>query len=116
MLRSNDVERPMTQTEIDTGSAAIQLKLASFDYAKLLDRLLNDTVMVATYHAAQSGYEKLQIFRIINNENHENDVVKKYINESFHIENEYIMQLNPHKFDFVPDYIIAECDQAIAAQ
>ncbi|MDZ4201418.1 MAG: AAA family ATPase [Gallionella sp.] len=116
LFRSNGVERPMTQAEIDAGSAAIQVKLTSFDYAKLLNRLLNDTVMVAAYHSAQNGYEKLQLFRIINNENHENDVVKKYINESFHIENEYIMQLNPHKFDFVPDYIIAECDQAMAEQ
>jgi len=115
-IRENGAERPMTQAEIETGSAIIQGKLASFDYAKLLDRLLNEADMVSAYHAAQNGYEKLQLFRIINNENHENDVIKKYINESFHIENEYIMQLNPHKFDFVPDYIIAECDQAMASK
>lgn len=114
-LIDNGVERPMTQAEIITGSTSIQDKLKSFDYAKLLANVIDEALMTASYHAAQNGYEKLQIFRIINNENHENSVVKKYINESFHIENEYIMQLNPHKFDFIPDYIIAECDQVIGS-
>lgn len=107
------LKRPMTPAEIDTGSEAIQGKLASFDYSALITKVLDNSIMVSAYHAAQNGYDKLQIFRIINNENHENDVVKKYINESFHIENENIMQLNPHKYDFVPDYIIAECDLAM---
>ena len=70
--------------------------------------------MIGAYRAARNGYEKLQIFRIINNDNHENDVVKKYINESFHIENECIMQLNPYKYDFIPEHIIAECDTSMA--
>lgn len=70
--------------------------------------------MTAIYNAAENNYEKLQLFRIINNDNHENDIVKKYINEAFHIENEYIMQLNPHKYDFIPEHIIAECDQSMA--
>ncbi len=68
------------------------------------------------YASAKNGYEKLQLFRIVNNDNHDNDIVKKYINESFHIENEYIMQLNPHRYDSVPDYIIAECDLAMGVQ
>jgi hypothetical protein len=34
----------------------------------------------------------------------------KYIHESYHIENEYIMQLNPHKFDFIPEHVVRECD------
>lgn len=112
-IMDNGASREMTQAEKNTGSNSIKRKLASFDYAQLLQNLQDRTAMIAAYNAAQNGYEKLQLFRIINEENHENDVVKKYINESFHIENEYIMQLNPHTFDFVPDYIITECDQAM---
>jgi len=111
--RENDIERPMRQDEIDSASTSIQEKLTSFDYSKLIREVQEDSVMINTYHKAQNGYEKLQIFRIINNDNHENSIVRKYINESFHIENEYIMQLNPHKYDFVPDHIIAECDEMI---
>ena len=31
----------------------------------------------------------------------EDGVLQKFVNETFHIENEYVMQLNPHKFDNV---------------
>lgn len=115
IIRENDNERPMTQEEISNGSARICIKLVSFDYVNLLKSILNTNYMVSAYHATQNGYEKLQLYRIITNEKHDNDTVRKYVNESFHIENEYIMQLNPHKYDFVPDYIIAECDLVLAS-
>lgn len=31
------------------------------------------------------------------------------MNESYHIENEYVMQLNPRDFDAVPEYVIEAC-------
>jgi hypothetical protein len=46
----------------------------------------------------------------MSDDKHDNDVIMKYINESFHIENDYIMQLNPHTYDFVPEHIVRECD------
>lgn len=116
MVKENGGERPMTAPEVATATATIQTKLPSFGYAKLLAEVLDEAAINNAYASATNGYEKLQLFRIINNDNHENDVVRKYINESFHIENEYIMQLNPHKYDSVPDYIIAECDQAMDIQ
>ena len=70
-------------------------------------------MIVGAASQAQNNYEKLQGYRIINNENHESDVIKKFINELFHIENEYIMQLNPRKYDFVPEHIIVECDRSL---
>ena len=45
--------------------------------------------------------------------NEDDDVQKKFINETYHIENDYIMQLNPCKYDFVPQYIIDICDQSL---
>ncbi|MFA5939487.1 MAG: AAA family ATPase [Sinimarinibacterium sp.] len=105
----------MTAAEIATATAEIQKELPTFDYTKLHATVVDDAAMKAAYADAANGYERLQIFRVINNDNHNNDVVKKYINEAFHIENEHIMQLNPHTFDWIPDYIIAECDQALGA-
>lgn len=29
--------------------------------------------------------------------------------KSYHIENEYVMQLNLHKFESIPEYVIEEC-------
>ncbi|TGB33983.1 AAA family ATPase [Burkholderia thailandensis] len=115
-VKENEDERPMTELELASTTAAIQTKLPSFEYQKLLALVLDKSAINKAYAAAKNGYEKLQLFRVANNDNHENDIIKKYINESFHIENEYIMQLNPHRYDSVPDYIIAECDQAMGPQ
>lgn len=111
--RSNGNEAPMSLEEINNATVKIREKIHLFDYPNLLAKVNDREAMIEAYKTAGNNYEKLQLFRIINNENHENDVVKKYINESFHIENEYIMQLNPHKYDFVPEYIIAECNKAL---
>jgi ABC-type Mn2+/Zn2+ transport system ATPase subunit len=105
--------RNMTALESANAAAEIQKELPSFDYAALYAIVVDEALMKAAYVAALNGYERLQLFRIICNDNHDNDVVKKYINEAFHIENEQIVQLNPHAFDWIPDYIVAECDQAL---
>ncbi|MNZ11882.1 hypothetical protein D3C78_287510 [compost metagenome] len=116
VIRNALSEQVMSSAEISQATTAIQGKLAAFDYADFLGRVTNKPAMTEAYYAATNNYEKLQLFRLINSDNHDNDVVKKYINESFHIENEYIMQLNPHRYDFIPENIIIECDKFMAAQ
>jgi len=32
----------------------------------------------------------------------------------YHIENEYVMQLNPRDFDAVPEFVIAACTELVA--
>lgn len=103
-------ERPMTPEEIERASSAICVKLPDFDYKLLVSRCLDKKVMKDSYERAHNNYEKLQLFRIMSDDRHDNDVIMKYINESFHIENDYIMQLNPHTYDFVPEHIVRECD------
>ena len=43
-----------------------------------------------------------------------NSVIRKYINETYHIENDFICQLDPTEFDPIPQYVIDECDKVIA--
>jgi energy-coupling factor transporter ATP-binding protein EcfA2 len=113
VIRIDGNEIPMTLEQIDNATTIIAERIQLFDYQVILDKVNNRETMIAAYKAAQNNYEKLQLYRIINNENHESDVVKKFINESFHIENEYIMQLNPRKYDFIPEHIVAECDNSL---
>ena len=40
-------------------------------------------------------------------------VVQKFINETYHIENDFICQLDPTKFDTVPEYVVEECSKAL---
>lgn len=112
-IRIEGNEVPMSSEQIECATTKISAKIQAFDYQGILEKINNREGMIAAYKAAQNNYEKLQLYRIINNENHESDVIKKFINESFHIENEYIMQLNPRKYDFVPEHIIIECDRSL---
>lgn len=105
--------RPMETKEIDEATAAIKGKCPSFDYGAVLSELQDDASLRAAYRATTNGYERLQLFRLIEVGGHENDVIKKYVNESFHIENEQVIQLNPHRYDWVPGHIVAECDKAL---
>ena len=70
--------------------------------------------MKALYEQARSNYEKLHIYRIVSEDNqgdaNQSDVIQKFINQAFHIENDYIYQLNPVMFQTVPQYVIDECD------
>jgi hypothetical protein len=110
-------QRPMTGEEVGRATQGIRTKLPGFDYAQILGALNNKQSMLALYKATGNRYEKLQLFRIISEGEPIADgidsVVQKYINETFHIENEFIMQLNPHKYDSVPEYIAQECDRLL---
>ena len=99
----------MSDENIALASSDIKLKISDFDYDVILNKLTDNTEMINVYKRCRNDYEKLQIFRIINDK-HDNNVVKKYINETFHIENEYICQLNPSKYELIPEFIVKECD------
>ena len=67
----------------------------------------------ARFETTTVGYEKVQLFRIMLALDPESlkgdDVFTKFVNETYHIENEYVMQLNPRDFDAVPEFVIAAC-------
>lgn len=107
----NEIE--MTTSEIEFATREIQIKLPYFDYNMHLKPLCDDKYMANIYNDAVFNYEKLQIFRIINKNMSGVDVIDKFINETFHIENEYVMQLNPCKYEIVPQYIIEKCDNIL---
>lgn len=113
--RENEKEVPMTAAEIADGTKEIKKKMASFDYPQLHKALSDDSDLVKAYTEAGNNYEKLQIFRVLKEGSPTtNDVIQKFINETFHIENEFIMQLNPRKYELVPSFIIDECNRMVA--
>lgn len=81
-------------------------------YEDLLKIVKDDAKLIQLYKSSVSNYEKLQIYRLIF-QKHDNEIVKKFINESYHCENDYLFQLDPRKYDTVPQYIIDECDKDI---
>jgi energy-coupling factor transporter ATP-binding protein EcfA2 len=105
----------LTPEEISIATEEIRKIYPGFNYNSLLSNLTNNNYMKNAYRNASNNYEKLQIFRVLKDQEQlaDNDVIKKFINETFHIENEYIMQINPCKYEIVPAFIIAECDAVL---
>lgn len=106
--------RPMLDPEIERAQEQIRNSIPNFNYKECIEIVSNDQVMIELFNNAKNDYEKLQLFRIITKlENVNNNVLHKYINETFHIENDHISQLDPHKYNLVPDFIIDECESII---
>lgn len=75
----------------------------------------NREEMKRLYHNVGSNYEKLQVFRLLFDLTDQTFTLRKFLNETYHIENDYLFQLNPLEFNTIPNYIIAECDDIISA-
>ena len=105
----------MEQDKFDNGCAEILNNLTGFSYSLLLSRVVDQNALMSLYNAAKNGYEKLQIFRLLGLDVH-NSVIQKFINETYHIENEFISQLDPAKFDTIPEYVVFECDRLLKTQ
>lgn len=105
----DEINRNMTNDEIQKATKEIQKYIETFSYESCLNKICDTESMKHLYDEATNNYEKLQIFRLINNENSSNKVIKKFVNETFHLENDYLYQLNPFKYQTIPQYIIDEC-------
>ena len=103
----------MEQGKFDNGCSEISSHLNGFSYQQLLVRVGDADALSELYKASTNGYEKLQIFRLLKLEVN-NSVIQKFVNETYHIENEFINQLDPAAFDTIPEYVITECDNRLA--
>lgn len=115
-FKEENTTRDMTLEEITSGQKKIQEMIPDFDYSKVLKIINDDEGMKNIYLSTKNNYEKLHIYRIIFDNKFdriESSVIQKFINEACHIENDYIYQLNPRKYQMVPPFVIDECDKAI---
>ncbi|EKO3571493.1 AAA family ATPase [Vibrio metschnikovii] len=119
-IRKSDAgDVDMLPEEVEKAKARIEEFIPGFDYGELLKILTDKEEMERRFFDSTIGYDKLQLFRVYKAmhipKGKEDGVLQKFVNETFHIENEYVMQLNPHKFDNVPEYVVLECERAIRA-
>lgn len=115
-LIGNGERELLDPSEIAAALSTIRENMANFDYDGLLKEFRNTEILKAKFFATDVGYEKLQIFRMLleMHKPEEDDTFKKFVNETFHIENEYVMQLDPREFDSVPEFVIDECARQVA--
>jgi ABC-type nitrate/sulfonate/bicarbonate transport system ATPase subunit len=116
-LFANGALRAMTEEEIEIGIRQVKERIPEFEFATVIDLVSNDIKMKQLYQACTNNYEKLHIYRIIFDDKVdaiEQDVIQKFIKQAFHIENDYIYQINPTKYQTVPQYVIDACDRYIS--
>lgn len=102
----------MAPDKFQNGVTSISERVPGFNYTEMLSLVNNTESIRALYQRCQSGYEKLQIFRLLELDQN-SPVIKKFVNETYHIENEFICQLDPSQFDLIPEYVVLECDRLI---
>ncbi|EGR3412143.1 AAA family ATPase [Vibrio parahaemolyticus] len=105
----------MEPEKLDSGIAEILDKIDGFEYGSVLEQLQAKESLKELYDNCSNGYEKFQVFRLFKEVDEEldvgNSVIQKFINETYHIENEYICQLDPTKYDLIPEYVVKACDK-----
>jgi len=114
LIFEDGVSREMTPDEINNAEYTIKEDIPEFNYSSAIQLILDNPAMINLYQSCGNNYEKLHIYRIISEGAEHGDVVLKFINQAFHIENDYIYQLNPAKYQTVPQFVIDECDQYVA--
>jgi arginyl-tRNA--protein-N-Asp/Glu arginylyltransferase len=120
ILKSASGDVLMSNQEIAEAEAGIRKIIPDFNYSNVLSIIKDESEMRQRFQSATIGYDKLQLFRIYQEvhtkpDRAQDSILQKFVNESFHIENEYVMQLNPHKFDNIPEYVVQECERTMLA-
>lgn len=108
-------EIPMTDLEIADAEKYIQKYIEDFEYNTFLSEVFNQDSLIKLYLEESIDYFKLQIFRILLEINDLrskiSDPLLKYIDEQFHIENDYAFYLDFSKYNTVPSYILPKCTE-----
>lgn len=105
----------MEREDFEDGANSIKEHIPSFSYETVLTKLNDENCLKTLFENATNNYTKMNIFRLVYDDNLLDlpSVLQKFINESYHIENEQICQLDPNDYELVPEFIIAECQKYI---
>ena len=114
MFQGIDGNRQMTEAEIAEATEIINREIPEFEYNRVYGRAHDRMQMKSLYRSVTSGYEKIQLYRLINHGQIPDTIFKKFVDEAYHIENDSLFQLNPTEYPTIPEYIIKLCDNGIA--
>jgi energy-coupling factor transporter ATP-binding protein EcfA2 len=108
-------ETPMTSNDIADAESFIQQYISDFNYSKYFKNVFTKSELINLYASEKVDYYKLQTFRIIiefyDIRSKISDPILKYIDEQFHIKNDYVFYLDYSKYNTVPSFIIPKCTE-----
>ncbi len=104
----------LTNEEIKSGEEFIKQYIADFEYVNYSTNVFIKDYLLKIFNEEQNSYLRLQVFRVLLaiqdlRPQIQDDPLLKYIDEQFHVENDYMFNLDFMKYDIVPDYIISKC-------
>lgn len=117
----NDGEDEIIGEPLSKGIKYIKEFITDFDYATILEQCSPQNLM-ERYTSESSSYIKMLILRAYTEQSKEarerlrltNDVLRKYVDETYHIENDYLYSLDVRRFNIVPDHYITDAEQYVA--
>lgn len=118
---ANDTYVDMDDTEIERGMSKIKEFIPDFDFEEYKDSTYTISGIKTLYECENNAYLKIQLFRAICEI--AGDTIKlspfddgwyKFIDETYHIENDYLHYLDILKFNIVPNYISNKVEEMMS--
>lgn len=111
----------LSNTEFDDGCRYIRDYISDFDYSTVLASC-EPQCLLERYSTEPSAYMKMLILRAYTESDDEarerlrrhNDVLRKYVDETYHIENDYLYSLDVRRFNIVPDNYVDDAEHYVA--
>ncbi|WP_303249472.1 AAA family ATPase [uncultured Slackia sp.] len=105
----------LNEEETKAAAAKVeQLTGESPNYTSLIQQVTSKQAMLEAFQKCSCRYEKLQIARIALDGENVDRVSKKMLDETLHVDNGYIFQLDPRDFETVSDSIIHRCEDLLS--
>lgn len=118
----NETFVDMEVEEIRIGIEKIKEYIPDFDYDELKTNVYNVNGIKKLYATETNAYLKVQLFRAVCEVLVDNNTMRmtplddgwyKFIDQTYHIENDYLHYLDITKFNTVPSYILRKVDEMI---
>ena len=118
-----DGNNKLTAEQTDQGITYIKGFIPDFDYNVVLEQC-SARNLLSRYGNESSAYIKMLILRAYIEQNKEartrlrntNDVLRKYVDETYHIENDYIYSLDVRRFNIVPENYITDANRFVKGE
>ncbi len=112
---SDDKYENLSEDEVNAGCNFINDYISDFNYIYNLENFYTSDALLEAYRGESNNYLKLQIFRVYleiedMRAKIKDDIVLKFVDNIYHVENDYMYCLDIFKYDTVPEHIIDRID------
>lgn len=112
---NRDTYLRFTEEEFEIAQESIKKYIEDFDYVSTVNNYYNKEYIIEEFFKESNNYIKSQLFReyleVSGERNNLDNNLLKFIDEIYHIENDYIFTIDLIKFDTIPDYVMERINE-----